>query len=128
MTEELYPGQADIVAGKLAEDEMRHRADKELLENTTDPSKRQEIMRRIAGREGSLSTRRRFLQQLTGETDPGAREKKTHVRWTDEEYEIITKAAEESGLLRGQFIRKCVLDVALHEEKDSYVEDADIPV
>jgi hypothetical protein len=106
---ELYEGQIETVRAQLAQDETIQQADRELLAGTTDPDRRQVILRRIAGREGSLSTRRRFLAQLEGGTDEGAREKSLRIRLTDDEYARLRSAAEENGLTIAQYVRSRVL-------------------
>jgi hypothetical protein len=103
---ELYPGQAGVVAGKLAQDEAYQETDRELLRATTDPAKRAEIYRRIAGREGLLATRRRYLAELRGEPDADdARNKVVRIRLTDEQHAKYTQAAEDAGQTLSQWFR-----------------------
>ncbi len=105
MTKELYTGQVEIVAGKLAEAESYQEADREKLKYLTDPKEREAVLRRIAGREGNIAHRRRFLAELLGEPVDGAREKVVRLRLTAEEYAKVTSAAEESGQTLSQYIR-----------------------
>jgi hypothetical protein len=109
MKEELYEGQAEQVAGLLAQEETLQQADREKLKYTEDPKERETILRRIAGREGSLSTRRRFLAQLRGEPSEGAREKVVRLRLTDDEYIKVQQSAESDGVTISQYIRSKVL-------------------
>ena len=102
---ELYPGQTEVVAGKLAALEMDQQADRERLNHTTDYAERQMLMRRIAGREGSLATQRRFLAQLRGDNVEGTRQNVVRVRLTDDEYAQLNLSAQESGQLLAQYIR-----------------------
>jgi hypothetical protein len=105
---ELYPGQSEIVAGKLAQEEAYQAADRERLNHVTDPTEREVILRRIAGREGSLATRRRFLAELTGEAAEGTRGKVIRLRLADAEYEAWKSAAEAEGQTLSQYIRSRV--------------------
>jgi hypothetical protein len=109
MSNELYTGQAEIVAGELSKRELIQQADRELLDATTDPAERQVLLRKIAGREGDLAHRRRFLAKLTGEPEEGTREKRVTIRLTEEEYARLQALAEDSGVLVGQYIRSKVL-------------------
>ena len=108
-TQELYPGQSEIVAGKLREDEATQEADRERLKPITNSAERETILRRIAGREGSLSTRRRFLAQLSGGIDEGAKGKVIRLRLTDGEYGDLQQSAESAGQTLSQFIRSKIL-------------------
>ena len=65
-------------------------------------------MRRIAGREGSLATRRRFLAQLRGDTDDAVRGKVLRFRLTDTEYADLQQRAEEAGQTVSQYLRSKV--------------------
>ena len=110
MSEELYPGQAEVVAGKLREEEALQSADRERLRITEDPAQREVILRRIAGREGSLSTRRRFLAKITGGEDEGPRAKVVPVRYTEPEYDQIIARSSESAMTVSEYIRSRSLD------------------
>lgn len=105
MKPELNPGQAEIVAGKLAQDEALQAADRELLQITTDHHERETILRRIAGREGALSTRRRYLAELTGEEPEGPKNKNIRIRLTDDEYALVTQRAHDACVTLAQYIR-----------------------
>ncbi len=105
MKPELHPSQAEIVAGKLAQDEALQHADRERLNHITDPSERETILRRISGREGSLSTRRRYLAELTGEEPDGPKNKNIRIRLTDDEYAQITQRANDACVTLAQYIR-----------------------
>lgn len=110
MSKELYPGQAEIVAGKLREEEALQAADRERLKCTDDPAQRETILRRIAGREGSLSTRRRFLAKLTGEVDEGPSTKMVPIRYTESAYDRVVARALESGQTVSEYIRNRSLE------------------
>jgi len=108
MTKELYPGQSEIVAGKLRQDELLQQADREKLSIVTAPAERQILLRRIAGREGSLSTRRRYLASLTGDESEGVKGRHINIRVSAETYAVI----EEVALTRGMTISAYLLSLA----------------
>ena len=102
---ELYEGQVEKVAAELTTRELIQQADRELLETTTDPEQRQIILRRIAGREGDLANRRRFLAKLRGENEDGVKAKVVRLRLSDDEYAKLQSDAGEACLTLSQYIR-----------------------
>lgn len=109
MPNELYDGQAQVIAGKLAQAMALQQADRERLEHITDPTEREIVLRRVAGREGLLATQRRALADLTGEETSGARDKVIRLRVNDDEHQRLQDAACESGQTMSQYIRGRIL-------------------
>lgn len=106
MTRELYLGQSEIVAGKLAADELRYQANEERLKTLTDPTESEALLRLMAGQAEGLAHRRQFLAKLQGDGEEAApRDRVVRLRLTEAEHAAVQQAAEEAGLSVSAYIR-----------------------
>lgn len=102
---ELYPGQAEVVAGKLRQEELLQAADEERLKVITDPSERAAILSRMAGRAASIASQQRFVRKLTGDEPDEQRTEVIRLRLTPSERAQVDEAAAEAGLTLSQYVR-----------------------
>lgn len=103
---ELYPGQAQVIADKLAQGEALLAANQDRLEAETDPLKRAALRDLIAGQSGTVGAYRRALQKAESDTDT-TRADTYKIRFSAAERFNLENKAARAGQTLAQYIRAC---------------------
>lgn len=102
---EMYPGQAAVIADKLAQEEALLQANQEQLKAETDPAKRADLMRLIASQSGLVGSRRRALQKALAQED-ATRSDTYKIRLSAQERLDLESKAARAGQTLAQYIRE----------------------
>lgn len=107
---ELYEGQTEVVRSKLTEAELLMQVNQETLVATTDPEKRADLLRLIAGQGGTIGAYRRQLAKCESDTDE-TRNDQIRVRLSATERAALENNASAAGQTLAQYVRaRCGLD------------------
>jgi hypothetical protein len=101
---ELYEGQTEVVAGKLAEAELILQANRERLQAVTDPEKRARLLELIAGQSGTVGAYRRQLSKCQSDQDTD-RTERFGLRLSAAERTALETQAGQAGQTLAQYIR-----------------------
>lgn len=103
---ELYPGQREIVAGKLEHVRLLYAEREEQLKQATDPARRAEHLRWMAGATTEIAAYERQLATCDEETEDSERTESLRIRLSPGEKIRLQRQAEEAGLSVSAYIRK----------------------
>lgn len=99
---ELYPGQSEVIANHLEQEQLLLEASRERLKAETDPLKRANLLTLIASQAGTVSSRKRALDKSCAETDM-TRSTTVSVRFSEQERAELNAKADGGKI--GQYIR-----------------------